>query len=114
MRCSLLNCPRQIHQVRQDHTPPLHVSSKTETVEEAAPTHLCRINQAAENVHAGKSITRDARIMSGSCDIRILTAKLNPAEAELWVEVDTTYHISNLELRGQVSGPRCAYSSTVE
>src|SRR5207249_10692960 len=39
---------------------------------------------------------------------------LNPAEAELWLNVLLAGPTTRLELRGRLMGPRCRFASTVE
>ncbi len=46
--------------------------------------------------------------------ISIFQARLDPAEAELWVSVYPEQLTSTTVVRGRLMGPRCQYASTVE
>src|SRR5438128_127928 len=47
-------------------------------------------------------------------EIRIWNARLDPAEAEVWVSIYPARLTSTTQVRGRLVGPQCKYSSTVE
>ncbi len=46
--------------------------------------------------------------------VRLANHRLNPAEAELWVALQTEPDAAAVEVRGRLMGPRCPYAATVE
>src|SRR5262245_48357788 len=46
--------------------------------------------------------------------VRLANHRLSPAEAELWVAVQTDLPGAAVEVRGRLMGPRCPYATTVE
>jgi hypothetical protein len=55
-------------------------------------------------------MNRDNRIRR----IHITNGRLDPVEAEAWVDVYPEHLTTATEVRGRLMGPRCPYSSTVE
>jgi Glycosyl hydrolases family 2 len=47
-------------------------------------------------------------------EVTIRPVRLTPTEAELTVELKCTHHNPGVVLRGRLTGPTCAYSTTVE
>src|SRR5262245_50368134 len=46
--------------------------------------------------------------------VRVLDARLDPVEAEVWVTVEPERLTSTTQVRGRLMGPRCPYSTTLE